>query len=83
MKDMLPVGAVVLLEGGKMPLMIVGYMVKGIDDKERDYMGVLYPTGYTNLESVVGFNHSDIKEILFEGYKENNLFNNFKNKLNR
>lgn len=83
MKDMLPVGAVVLLEGAKVPLMIVGYMVKGIDEKERDYMGVPYPIGLTNIDSIRGFNHSDIKEVLFEGFKENVIFNQFMNKLNK
>lgn len=83
MKDMLPVGAVVLLDGAEVPLMIVGYMVKGIDEKERDYMGVPYPIGYTSLDSIRGFNHSDIKEVLFEGYKENIVFNGFMNKLNK
>ena len=83
MKDMLPVGAVVLLDGAEVPLMIVGYMVKGIDEKERDYMGVPYPIGYTSLDSIRGFNHRDIKEVLFEGYKENVIFNSFMNKLNK
>ena len=83
MNDMLPVGAVVLLDGAEVPLMIVGYMVKGIDEKERDYMGVPYPIGYTSLDSIRGFNHSDIKEVLFEGYKENIVFNGFMNKLNK
>ena len=83
MKDMLPVGAVVLLDGAEVPLMIVGYMVKGIDEKEREYMGVPYPIGYTSLDSIRGFNHSDIKEVLFEGYKENIVFNGFMNKLNK
>ena len=83
MKDMLPVGAVVLLDGAKIPLMIVGYMVKGIDEKERDYMGVPYPIGFTNIDSIRGFNHSDIKEVLFEGFKENVIFNQFMTKLNK
>lgn len=81
MTKVLPVGAVVLLECAKDPIMIVGYLAKGIDEKERDYMGVPYPVGLISMASVKAFNHIDIKEILFEGYIDNNIFNKFIEKL--
>lgn len=81
MENILPIGAVVLLEGAKDPLMIVGYLVKGVDGSERDYMGVPYPVGLVSMDFVKGFNHVDIREVIFEGYASNNLFNKFVNKI--
>lgn len=81
MKKVLPIGAVVLLNGAKDPLMIVGYLPKGIDNKERDYMGVPYPVGFVSLESVCCFNEEDIKEILFVGSDKNEFFIKFADKI--
>ena len=81
MKDILPIGAVVLLEGAVDSLMIIGYLPKGIDNIERDYMGVAYPIGLTSIEDVKAFNRKDIKEVLFEGNKDNILFQHFKKKI--
>lgn len=81
MDKILPVGAVVLLEGAEVPLMIIGYQVMGEDKKERDYMGVPYPIGLVSMEVIKGFNHVDIKEILFNGFENNVLFDNFRKKI--
>ena len=83
MKEILPIGAVVLLEGATDSLMIIGYLPKGIDEKERDYMGVLYPIGLTSIKDVKAFNKEDIKEVLFEGNKDNLLFQKFIEKINK
>lgn len=81
MKEILPIGSVVLLEGAIDPLMIIGYLPKGIDNVERDYMGVVYPIGLTSIEDVKAFNRKDIKEVIFEGNKYNLLFEHFKKKM--
>lgn len=81
MYKILPIGAVVLLEKALVPLMIVGYLPKGIDEKTRDYMGVPYFVGYTSNDSIRAFNHEDIKKIMFRGNENNMLFNHFMNKL--
>lgn len=81
MKEILPIGAVVLLEGATDSLMIIGYLPKGIDDNERDYMGVPYPTGLMDIEDVKAFNRKDIKEVIFEGNKDHLLFEHFKKKM--
>lgn len=81
MKDILTIGSVVLLEGATDSLMIIGYLPKGIDDKKRDYMGVPYPTGLIDMESVKAFNRIDIKEVIFEGNKNNLLYEHFKKKM--
>lgn len=82
MDKTLPIGAVVLLDGAETPLMIVGYLAKGNDGKERDYMGVIYPVGYVSIEEVRAFNKEDIKEVLFNGFENNVLFNKFVEKIN-
>lgn len=82
MKQILPIGAVVLLKDGIDPVMIVGYLPTGIDKKERHYMGVAYPVGLLSMEDLVSFNIEDIKEVKYEGYKDNLLFQSFIKKLN-
>lgn len=81
MKKILPIGAVVLLKDAVDSLMIIGYLPKGNDEKERDYMGVVYPIGLVSLEDVRAFNHEDIQEIKFNGYENNILFDKFMKKL--
>ena len=81
MNDILPSGSVVLLEGAVDSIMIIGYLPKGIDEVERDYMGVPYPLGLTSIEDVKAFNREDIKKIIFEGDKDNILFEHFKKKM--
>lgn len=83
MKEILPIGAVVLLEEVVDSLMIIGYLPKGIDENFRDYMGVPYPTGLMSMEDVKAFNKEDIKKVIFEGNKENLLFQKFIEKINK
>jgi len=81
MKEILPIGSIVLLDGATDTLMIIGYLPKGIDEVKRDYMGVPYPTGLMDMDSVKAFNRTDIKEVIFEGNKDNILFEHFKKKM--
>ena len=81
MKEILPIGSVVLLEGAEDFLMIIGYLPKGIDNVERDYMGVVYPIGLMDISDVKAFNREDIREVIFEGDKDNILFEHFKKKM--
>lgn len=64
----LPVGTVVMLEGGTTPMMITGYKVQDGIYNLYDYCGCMYPFG--NISDMKGiFNHNQIKEILFLGYE--------------
>ena len=66
----LPLGTVVLLNGGTHRVMIVGYSFVDpeIDARKMfDYIGAFYPEGIFSLEKIMAFNHSDIKEISFIG----------------
>lgn len=71
MNTILPIGSVVMLKGGTKPVMIFGYMQKsGLRPGEMaDYIGVPYPEGNINLAVQVGFQMTDIEEVLFEGYR--------------
>ncbi len=70
-KNLLPIGSVVLLKNGKKRLMIFG--VKQSNGKtgiEYDYIGVLYPEGNMGTESQVLFNQPDIEKVFFRGYED-------------
>ncbi|MCL1987185.1 MAG: DUF4176 domain-containing protein [Firmicutes bacterium] len=73
-KELLPIGTVVLLEGGVKKLMIFG--VKQTDTLEDgtstdyDYIGVLYPEGNMGKEYQFLFNHKDIADVVFNGFED-------------
>lgn len=67
-KELLPIGSVVLLKGGKKRLMIYG--IKQTDNAteiEYDYISVLYPEGNMGEAGQYLFNHEDIEEVYFKG----------------
>lgn len=70
-RDLLPIGSVVMLRDAEKPLMIYG--IKQLDsnnpDIEYDYIGVLYPEGNVGANFQYLFNHNDIAEVLFKGYE--------------
>ena len=69
MKDLLPVGSVVLLKDATKKLMIIGILqVKPDEDTVYDYLGVPYPEGYVGAENNFLFNHADINDLIFKGY---------------
>ena len=72
-KDLLPIGSIVLLEGGEKRLMIDGIMQNDADhlEKEYDYLGILYPEGHIGDEFQYLFNQEDIKEVIFRGFEDN------------
>lgn len=72
MNMILPIGSVVMLKNGTKPVMIFGYMQhsKTHPQEMADYIGVPYPEGNINIAAQVGFQMTDIKEVLFEGYKD-------------
>lgn len=70
METLLPNGTIVLLKGGNKRLMIYGRKQLTVDEEETmyDYLGVPYPEGYINEKYTYVFNHSDIIDIIHEGY---------------
>ncbi|MGO5113766.1 DUF4176 domain-containing protein [Candidatus Avoscillospira sp. LCP25S3_F1] len=70
-KELLPIGSVVLLKEGRKRLMIYG--IKQTDQNtsiEYDYIGVLYPEGNMGEVGNYLFNHENIETIYFLGYQD-------------
>ena len=77
----LPVGTVCSLENSKKKIVIVGfYVTEQTSDKTFDYSGCLYPEGIIDPQKVILFNHDQITEILYMGYKNEEEIE-FKDKL--
>ena len=75
-KDLLPIGSIVILKDGEQPLMIYGIMQSDGEGglfkkpKEYDYVSVPYPQGNLGPGMIYLFNHEDIQEIIFRGYED-------------
>lgn len=71
-KDLLPIGSVVLLKDGEKRVMIFGVKQANQEegDEEYDYIAVLYPEGNIGMEFQYLFNHEDIQEVYFRGYED-------------
>ncbi len=70
-KELLPIGSVVLLKEGKKRLMIFGIKQSDQDTgTEYDYIGVLYPEGNIGETGQFLFNHEDINEVFYKGYED-------------
>lgn len=70
--EYLPLGSVVVLDGGIHKVMIVGrgLMTKMNDDTIFfDYGGVQYPEGLTG-DQMAYFNHDGIAEVIFKGFSD-------------
>ena len=69
--ELLPIGSVVLLEGGKKRLMVFGVnQKKGDTGEEFDYIGVIYPEGNVGNQGQFLFNHKDIAQVYFRGFED-------------
>lgn len=67
-KDLLPIGSVVLLEDGSKKLMIIGVKQTDISSgEEYDYLSVIYPEGYINEDTLFFFNHDAIDKVFYSG----------------
>lgn len=71
-KEMLPIGSIVRLRDGEKRLMIAGIKQTDAagDNREYDYLGLLYPEGHIGDEFQYLFNHEDIEELLFRGFED-------------
>lgn len=72
-RDLLPIGSIVLLKDGEKKLMIIGIMQSEMAEngREYDYLGILYPEGHVGEQFQYLFNHEDIEEIVFRGFEDN------------
>lgn len=69
----LPIGTVVLLKNGEKKVMITSCLVLANlkEKKIFDYGGCPYPEGIADSKVGIGFNHADIKEVVYPGYEDN------------
>ena len=82
-KELLPIGSVVLLKEGKKKVMIIGIKQKdGESDIEYDYLTVLYPEGFVANVGMFFCNHDAIDEIYYMGYR-NEEHDKFRNELDK
>ncbi|WP_226087963.1 DUF4176 domain-containing protein [Mesobacillus sp. S13] len=71
MDKYLPIGSVVLLNGGSKRIMIYGRKQKELNsDKVWDYIACLYPEGNLNEEYMYLFNHDQIEKVFFIGFQD-------------
>ena len=69
MKDLLPVGSIVLLKDATKKLMIIGILqVNQKEKKMYDYLGVPYPEGFISTDKNFLFTHADINDVIIYGY---------------
>ena len=70
MKDLLPLGSIVLLEKGIKKLMIFGRLqLSKKDGKIYHYSGCAYPEGLLANDNIFLFNDEDINTLVFKGYE--------------
>lgn len=67
MKNLLPIGSVVRVEGGTKYLMIIGILQEDDEGNRYDYISCIFPEGYIDAETFFLFNHGDIADVEFVG----------------
>lgn len=67
----LPLGSVIMLEGGDHRVMITGYghTLNGQEHIVYDYVGCLWPEGTLGSDQTLAFNRSQVNEVYFLGYQ--------------
>ena len=69
MKDLLPAGSVVTIQGTTKKMMIIGILQMQKDTgKMYDYLAVPYPEGFVSSTRNLLFNHESINDVVFTGY---------------
>ena len=67
----LPVGSVVLLEGGQKRIMIIGRGERQRDtEKTWDYLACPYPEGFLGEDYAYLFDHEQINRVYFIGFQD-------------
>ena len=71
MKELLPIGSVVMLKGGNKRVMICGRIqTKVNEDKIYDYSACYYPEGIINPRELFLFDNEDIDMVYFVGLQD-------------
>lgn len=67
----LPVGSVVTIKDGNLPLLIISRATLFENNGELgyfDYSAVIYPEGMTDGDKLIFFNREDLESIVYFGY---------------
>ena len=77
MKNLLPLGSVVLVQEATKSLLIIGTTQIDEDENTYDYIAVPFPEGFIDEETFLLFNHEDIAEVQYIGYvnSESQMYN--------
>lgn len=71
MNEYLPIGSVVLLNGGTKKVMIIGRLQRQTDNGQIwDYSACLYPEGLLDPNELYLFNNEDIDRLYFIGMQD-------------
>lgn len=83
MKELLPIGSVVMLKGGKKRVMICGRIQTNMETgKLFDYSACYFPEGIINARELFLFNNEDIEQVYFVGLQDVEEFK-FRGYINR
>jgi len=70
MKNILPIGSVVLLKNADKRVMVIGYYPTILEDEKEityDYLACLFPEGVIDSNNSMMFNHEDADKIFYYG----------------
>lgn len=68
--EWLPIGSVVLMDGGSRAVTITGCMLREESGELWDYIGVPHPQGWFGPGSLMVFNRGDIARVVALGYMD-------------
>ena len=77
MKDLLPIGSVVLLKNAKKKLMVcrrIQVDLNSGEEKIYHYSGCLYPEGLIDPDKLFLFNNEDIERVYYIGMQDEEEF---------
>ncbi len=75
MKELLPLGTVVLLKNAEKKLMICGRIQTDVSTNiSYDYSACVYPEGIINPRELFMFNNEDIDKVFYIGFQDQEEF---------
>ena len=70
-KELLPIGSIIKINGIDKRFMITGVRQTNIEDnKEYDYMAIMYPEGHISDDGQILLDHEMIEQVVFVGFED-------------
>lgn len=70
-KELLPIGSIIKINGIEKKFMITGVRQTNVEDnKEYDYLAIMYPEGHISDDGQILLDHELIEEVVFVGYED-------------